>query len=197
MGKQTHFTGLEITAGAYIFLAVAALLIPLRLFAAWLIAVAVHECCHLAAVWLTGGQCNGVQIGMCGAKIEIDPMSSWKEIVCAAAGPMGSLMLLALSRMLPVIAFCGALQAIWNLLPLYPLDGGRVLQTLVLILFPNRADKVIRCIRCAVMLLLAGFCAAAILLLDLGVFPLLILIGIWVKTGTVKFPCKQRRLGVQ
>ncbi len=60
-----------------------------------------------------------------------DGMSSGKSVICILSGPMGSLLLFLFVRWIPRIAFCGLLQGIYNLLPIYPLDGGRVVRCML------------------------------------------------------------------
>lgn len=119
-------------------LALAVLLIPIKWLLAWVIATAVHEGFHLLALRLFRCRIHHVKLGFGGAQIETETDSDLAEVVCAAAGPIGSLFLLLLVRWLPAVAICGFIQGIYNLLPLYPMDGGRVAKLLLKKLLPGQ-----------------------------------------------------------
>lgn len=117
-----------ISPGACILAALLLLTVPLKwLLAAWTAAV-FHELCHIAAVHICGGKILAAQIGACGAVMETAPMTAGRELICALAGPFGSLLLVLLFRYMPELAICGCVQGLYNLLPLYPMDGGRALR---------------------------------------------------------------------
>ena len=110
--------------------AVLLLTLPLPWVLGAILAGAFHEFCHLAALIMTGTTVHSIHIGLRGAKIETEPMDPGTELICAAAGPIGSLFLLLFLRQIPRIALCAAVQGIFNLLPWYPMDGGRILRCL-------------------------------------------------------------------
>ena len=116
----------EVTPGACIALAVLMLTIPLPWLLSAILAAGFHEFCHMAAIRLQRGQIYSLRIGVDGAKLHTAPLSPSQEMLCALAGPCGSLLLAGLGRWLPGIAFCGFVQGLFNLIPIYPLDGGRI-----------------------------------------------------------------------
>ena len=122
---------LEASPCSYFLAAMLILLLPIRLLTAVVLAAAFHELCHLVALAAFSSPIYGIRIKPTGAVIRTDPLSPVQELVCAAAGPMGSLLLLILSDMFPLLAFCGLIQGLFNLLPVYPLDGGRILRQLL------------------------------------------------------------------
>lgn len=113
-----------------IFLALGVLLLPLQWIFAMVLAAGFHELCHWIAIILCGGKVPKLRIGMHGVRMEAVGLSAGQELICAMAGPLGGLFLLLFARWLPRTAICGAFQSLFNLLPVYPLDGGRVLRCL-------------------------------------------------------------------
>lgn len=123
--------------------AVLLLALPYQWVCAMLLAAAFHECSHLLAVTLLGGEILSIRIGARGAVIEIGELSPWKELLCALAGPLGSATLLLTARWFPRLAICGLAHCVYNLLPLFPLDGGRALRGLIYALISQeRADSI-------------------------------------------------------
>ena len=128
---------ISISAWFYIFLAAAILLIPFHGLAAAVMAAVTHEIYHLLALSLCGVQVLNIQIGALGAKIQTEPMTAVQELICAAAGPVGSFSLLLVSDYLPLAAVFGVAQGVFNLLPAYPLDGGRILCAILSLISPR------------------------------------------------------------
>lgn len=129
---------ITISAPGCIMLAAGLLLVPLRWFLAALLAAAIHECCHILAISLCGGRIFHLQIGATGITLLTERFTGWRGAVCAMSGPAGALLLLPLYRWCPRLVFCGMAQSLWNLLPVYPLDGGRALRCILESVLPER-----------------------------------------------------------
>ena len=152
----------SISPGALIWLACLLLLLPLQWVLAIVLAVCVHECAHGIAIVLTGGHIRGVYIGGTGAVLVCQPMSGVQELLCALSGPIGSMLLLLLVRWMPRTAVCGAVHGLYNLIPLLPLDGGRILRSIVEKLFsPQRAGKIFNGTQMAIKIVIAVLCVLA------------------------------------
>jgi len=121
----------SVKSDTYLYLAILLFLIPLQWLSAWLVAVIVHELSHTLAVKLCGGQVTQIEISIGGANMRCSPMSDAKRVFAILSGPIGGLVLLVLYRPFPHVAICAWLLTAYNLLPLLPLDGGRILQILM------------------------------------------------------------------
>lgn len=125
---------ISIAPGAYIAAAAGILLLPLNWLLSALAAAVIHEFAHFAALNCCRAAVFGIEVGLCGAKISTGPLLPGQEIICAAAGPLASLGLLIFAPWMPLLAFVGLFQGIFNLLPLYPMDGGRIARGIVCLL---------------------------------------------------------------
>ena len=122
--------------------AAAILLLPLRLLLAAFIAAGIHELGHYLALKLGRVEVHSIRIGLAGAVMSTGPMSPWTEALCALAGPLCGGALIFLAPVFPEVAVCAFVQTMFNLLPIFPLDGGRVLRRLfVIFLRPGEAEK--------------------------------------------------------
>lgn len=160
--------------GLYLYLALLILLVPLNWLLSAVVSVIVHELCHVTAIRCFGRRIYSIRIGMGGALISTQPMPLWQELICALAGPAGGLMLLLLARWVPLIALCSSFHTLYNLLPVYPQDGGRAFRCGAKLLLPGKwADFICRF---AEYTCLAGVGVLGIygtFILNAGAFPLI------------------------
>lgn len=124
-----------------ILFALLLLVLPLRWLVAAVFAAAFHELCHILTVRLCGGRVFRIRIGLTGAAMETDSMSLSREMLCALAGPAGSFLLLLIGRWFPEAAVCGVVHGIYNMLPVYPLDGGRALRCFLKMTVPGKTGE--------------------------------------------------------
>ena len=107
-------------------LGLAVLLLPLRVLLGIVLAAAVHELGHLTAMYFLGVPVLGIVFRPSGARIEAGPMEPGEEVICALAGPVAGAVTIFVWRWFPELAVAGLVQTVFNLIPIYPLDGGRV-----------------------------------------------------------------------
>jgi stage IV sporulation protein FB len=143
---------------------------------AWIIAASVHELLHIVALNVCGYSIKEVAIGCAGAQIKTDAYAGKRMIICALAGPLSGFVLFALLKYFPRIAICGLVQSLGNLIPLYPLDGGRVLRNVLNMLFSNQVAFVIfKIVEVIVILALLIISIVCTFRLNLGIMPVLMM----------------------
>lgn len=179
---RTIWLGMGISATFCLGLALALLLAPLPWVAAWLFAAAVHELFHYVAIRSFCGKGVRLRLSFDGARMQLPEMSRGREALCAIAGPAGSLCLLLIAKWLPRVAICATIQAMYNLLPVYPMDGGRALQSALSLLLPPRLAANI-CSWVEILCILALFTLAiyGCVWLKLGLFPLLLVLHLCIR----------------
>ncbi len=112
--------------------------------------VFIHELGHLTAALLFGVRIRSIQMLPFGGVVEMEDqgqLTAWKDMVIALAGPLQNvLMILAamLCRELDPgedafmnhVIYGNMMIVLFNLLPVLPLDGGKVLQAAASLIFP-------------------------------------------------------------
>lgn len=165
----------SVSGGFCVLLALFALTVPLPWLLSALFSAMFHELGHIVMIYLLGGRIRLSSLGSSSADMVISPMSRGREALAAAGGPLFSLLLILFWRFCPRIALCAGFQLLYNLLPIYPMDGGRILSCLASEKACALIGKICRFLLCVFVLWLA-FC------LDLGLFPLLLGLLLWIRT---------------
>ena len=101
-----------------------------------LVACAIHELGHIVAAALLGGWIEGLSLTAVGAELHIEyevPLTYGKESLVALAGPAANLLGGGLALVLhwQLAAVLTLAIGAFNLLPILPLDGGRVVYGLL------------------------------------------------------------------
>lgn len=164
------------------------LLVPLKLAIAWLLAVSVHELCHYIALQIYGTHIYTIRLRGFGVFMETEPLSGNQELVCALAGPVGGLCTLLLGKWMPCTAICSFILSGYNLIPIYPLDGGRALKCIMGKFFSNKIAEKITFFVADLLLALLGLCAIWMTWkYNAGILPLLFVLLLFARNHREKF----------
>ena len=112
-----------------------------------------------------------LRIGMFGAQMNTCPLSRIQEIICAAAGPLGSILsFFIFIKIYPMTAIFCLIHCVYNMIPLYPLDGGRVVHALL----ESINDKAIIIFDKCISFLLFVVCVYVVMHFASGPIPLIL-----------------------
>ena len=178
-------------------LAAALLTLPLSWVVAWAAAMLVHELGHYYSLRLMRIPVHSVTVTHRGILMETGCLPPRAELLAALAGPLGALTLLTGARFFPELAVCACVHSLYNLLPVFPLDGGRALRCVLTKLPASVGECVRQTVEWLVLLLglTAGFWGT--LFMKLGLLPLAGALCLFLRAECVKTPCKERKLRVQ
>lgn len=188
----------RLKASVYVYLAGMVLLLPVKWLFAGIFSAALHEAFHIAAIRLTRRKVLGITVSASGTEICTAALLPREELLCALAGPASCVIGLLLARWFPRLAVCSVLHSLYNLLPVYPLDGGRALLCAAEIALPQPFGDVL--CRYIEAVCLIGIGAAAVygcVILRLGIFPILLAAFLIARAQGGKKPCKDGKLRVQ
>lgn len=118
---------IQVKGRGLVLMALCLLTVPFRWVVGATTAAVIHELGHLLALWLFDVPVQGMEIDIGGAVIQTGVLTPGEELCCALAGPAAGALLCFFWRWFPEAAMCAAMQTAFNLLPFYPMDGGRVL----------------------------------------------------------------------
>lgn len=139
---------IKINLQIFIFIIVCYLTKQLEIYAVLMLLAFLHECGHLLAGLLLKLKPKKLEINPFGLAIIFEEFGSknkefeWKKIIIAMAGPLTNflIMLVVMFANLPIeniqkeiIIYANILIIAFNLLPIYPLDGGRIVKGILYI----------------------------------------------------------------
>ncbi len=135
-------------------------------------AVIIHELSHIMAIFLCGASIDTVDIRAFGIRVNVPELSCMpykKEIIIAAAGPLAGIITASLgfaaanilhTAILDYFIGVNILITAINLIPVYPLDGGRIILGAMLQYLPVRGAYTVSYILAIVSIgTLFGLCA--------------------------------------
>lgn len=165
----------RISGGWFWLLAIWVLILPVQWICACLIAALVHECSHRLAIYLVSEKWVPIRLYPLSMRMPLPEMRWGAELFCALAGPIGGGALLLIGRWMPRVAFCAATHSLLNLLPVYPLDGGRAIRCLLCMgCTPPVAAKIEKTLAGCTRIGLLFLGSYACLGLKLGLLPMLL-----------------------
>ena len=160
----------------------------------YMLALTLHELAHLYVAEKNGYSLKLVKLDVFGMSVElnekIDDRDCFKINV---AGPIFNLLIcvfcMALYWLIPTsyvclnqFCFCNLILAIFNLLPVYPLDGGKIFRGMI------KSDKTYKILDCVIRYSLAGLFLCAFVLSCFRVVNfLLVVIAIFFLTSKGKY----------
>ena len=132
------------------FLFIAALLIYLDgqgVVFSWMLACLIHEMGHLISIKAFGGRVESIRLTAIGAEMILNSGISFsygKEIMVSLAGPIANLIFALAFLRYEGYLFAGTCLClgILNLVPICPLDGGRILTCVMMLVCPGYAGAV-------------------------------------------------------
>lgn len=133
-----------------------------------------HEFGHLTMIRLCRVKVDGFSLSAAGAVLKTRLNGGKKEFFCAAAGPLSGMLLGAvLLRIDPETAMVSFLLSCVNLLPLYPLDGGRMLRALLCLRYTDeKVDHILQRVNICVCCVLMLFACWGTVCLQMGLWPI-------------------------
>lgn len=166
------------------------------LFPSLVLAVAVHEMGHLAALRLCGARCEKLYLQCVGFRADYNgaKLSYREEIFAAAAGPLASLFLAGAAAIIGEFAgmsgafFVSGISLIlffYNILPLRPLDGGQIVHMAAALIAGSDAAEKISTLLDHVILFFMFMAGIALLLKSGGNFTLLLATILVVKSRKI------------
>lgn len=185
-GRVSCSTGVVLAAAAGVYFGVDGVT------SCCLLAALLHELGHLAACILLGVPIRGLRLTLAGAELTLDGRSESgrEELVIALGGPLVNLVSAgtAVHAGEDGMLFAGAslLLGMFNLLPIRPLDGSRILHGGLSLADLPLADRVTERVTAVgqLLLLVPGGCFAW-----MG-NPWLLLLTVWMMVGNAKAPSR-------
>ena len=189
---------IKLNLNIFLFIVLFFLTGQLEIYALVMVFALIHELSHLICGVILGFKVNTLRIMPFGFSIEFESvvedynnkirksnMIAVKKIIIALAGPLINLIIVIFGIIFNVdmnIVYSNFLILIFNLLPIYPLDGGRTLKNVLKILVGNRkANKYINTVN-NVFTIILTMLASILIVVYKNIAILAILIVIWSMT---------------
>jgi stage IV sporulation protein FB len=176
---------LHLSPATLLYFATSLLLCHDLTLAAILSAIMIHELSHLIALRLTGGNATSVTITPMGLTLErIGLLSHRNEIIVSLSAPIVNLLLAFVfshCQLAPCTYQANLGFGLINLLPIYPLDGGKALYALLSrIVRPSNATLISNVISHIFLFIFWMLGIAVALVLNGGLSMLMLSVGLFI-----------------
>lgn len=144
----------------------------LEMYILFMIFVIIHEFFHLLTGIILGYKIKSLKIEILGISLgfheNINEYNNIKKIIILMMGPISNIIIALIFDFfkLPKIVYVNLVIAIFNLIPVYPLDGGQILNRILRIIYGNiEAYKITSWINTIIMSIITAIASIAILYL--------------------------------
>ena len=186
---MTHKVSVSVQPGYLLLVAIGIMILPLKLIIAWIFASFIHELGHIICIMLMKKQIYTISFGASGAIMETEQLENGQELLAALSGPLAGMLLLPLTHYIPLTAMLALAQSLYNLIPIYPMDGGRVIFGLVTHVWgADRGKKIYRIFVYSISVIILIAVVYATIRFSLGLVPLVLLLFLYVR---IKSSCKE------
>lgn len=182
---------IKINLQIFLFIIIFVLTHQIEIYTCIMIFVFVHELGHLVAGVLLKLKPKTLNFMPFGISITFETygykkLIEIKKVIIAIAGPLTNLFVCIISLLLHIntdiketIIYSNCLIAVFNLLPLYPLDGGRILKGIIRLKCPElKADKIVNRMSNNLLIFLTAISSILILYLK-NIAILFVIIYLW------------------
>lgn len=178
------------SALAYLYFACLILILPFRWILGWMLAIVIHELGHYVAVLICGGRIISLSLAQGGLDMDVTPLPNLRKFFCFIAGPVFGLLPVFWCCWFPELAVFSFILTVYNMIPVRPLDGGRLLELLL------GGYGVIYCvIERMILILTVVICFVVSIHHSLGMLPIAVAVQLIVKNR--KITCKRQVPAVQ
>lgn len=159
--------------------------LDLKLAGWFLVSAILHELGHLLVLLFLRIPVTKIRVRCSGAVICTCFPGYWKEMVCAAGGPIVSLLAaIFIGKQYSDLRIISLLLGIINLLPLYPLDGGRILRCGLLLCFSEeRSNRIAKCTAYVVGSMLLFLVCWGTTVFQAGIWPIFLALALLWRIG--------------
>lgn len=177
---------IRINLQIFIFAIIFYLTKQIRIYTILMIFAFIHELGHLFAGILLGLKAKGIDIMPFGVSINFEDYSNKyiaKKIIIAMAGPLVNVIIVILgiyNNWEEEIIYANILIGLFNLIPLYPLDGGRILKYIIQLTTNSREAEMFAYKLSNILIIILTLVSSVGILFMQNIGILLILAYLWV-----------------